>query len=183
MEKRNEKLSDIGRIAITGPESTGKSILSEILAQYYDTVWVPEYAREYLAGIGREYCFEDIVRIAQGQLLREESSIADANKILFCDTELIVTKIWSEFKFKKCDPWIINNIPEHKYDLYLLCDIDLPWEPDPLREHPEQRQQLFDLYQSELEMQKFPYGIVKGNGIKRFNCALELINKHFSVKF
>ena len=168
----------IRRIAITGPESTGKSMLAAQLAAHYHTVWVPEYAREYLALLGKPYEEEDIVLIAQGQLLSEESQLKNAGHFLFCDTELLVTKIWSEVKYKRCDPWILNTVATHRYDLYLLCDIDLPWQYDPLREHPHERQYLFDLYLNELNNRMFPFAVVRGTGPDRLANAIKIIESH-----
>jgi len=163
------------RIGITGPESTGKSVLAEQLAMHYRTSWVPEYSREYLEKIGRPYELEDILEIAKGQLQKEEEQSRSANRFLFCDTELIVTKIWSEVKYQHCDPWILKNIDIHRYPLYLLCDIDLPWEYDPLREHPERRSFLFDLYLKELSRRNFPFAVINGMGEDRLKNAIHII--------
>ncbi|MCK9422317.1 MAG: ATP-binding protein [Bacteroidales bacterium] len=166
----------IWRIAITGPESTGKSMLSEQLAAHYNTVWVPEFARAYLADLNRSYKEEDIVYIAQQQLLNEERHSTVANRFLFCDTEFIVTKIWSDVKYGHCDPWILRTIENHRYDLFLLCDIDLPWEYDPQREHPDKRKFLFDLYLHELIVRNFPFFVVRGLGPERLNQAVKKID-------
>ena len=168
------------RIAITGPESTGKSLLAEGLAAYYRTAWVPEYAREYLESLSHPYEEEDILRIARGQIHSEECQAVDAKGILFCDTELIVTKIWSEVKYGRCHPWIQEQIKEHRYDLYLLTAVDLPWEPDPLREHPEMREKLFSLYHRELTRLGFPFFVVSGVGEARLRNAVKSIEGYFS---
>lgn len=165
------------RIAITGPESTGKSWLAENLARAYHTTWVPEYARGYLEKLNRSYGYDDILTIARGQMASENSALASASKILFCDTECLVTKIWCDVKFGRCHPWIIQQIEQQPYDLYLLCDIDLPWQPDPLREHPHLRKYLFDLYATELNERKLPFGIVSGTGDARLDCAMEIIKR------
>ena len=169
----------IRKIAITGPESTGKSLLAEQLAGYYQTVWVPEYAREYLELLGKPYEEHDILLIAKGQVSLEESKSKDATRFLFCDTELLVTKIWSEVKYKRCAPWILDTLEKHHYDLYLLCDIDLPWQYDPLREHPDRRQYLFDLYHHELQNRRYPFAVVSVTGPARLNSAIEIID-HFA---
>ena len=165
----------IRKIAITGPESTGKSMLAEQLAAHYHTVWVPEYAREYLEKLGKPYEEKDILLIARGQLDHEAVLMKMATGYLFCDTELLVTKIWSEVKYNRCDPWILHAAENHRYDLYLLCDIDLPWQYDPLREHPDQRQFLFDLYFNELKNRQFPFAVVNGTGTDRLQNALKTI--------
>jgi NadR type nicotinamide-nucleotide adenylyltransferase len=169
------------KIAITGPESTGKSMLAEQLAASFQTVWVPEYAREYLELLGRPYEEKDILSIAQGQLLAEGSKLRQAGGFLFCDTEFLVTRIWSEVKFNRCDPWILMTLESHRYDLYLLCDIDLPWEYDPLREHPDQRQYLFDLYYNELKAGNFPFKVVHGTGPDRLKNAVRIIDDYFAL--
>jgi NadR type nicotinamide-nucleotide adenylyltransferase len=165
------------RIAITGPESTGKSLLAEKLATHYHTLWVPEYAREYIDHLGRPYTREDILQIAKGQIRNENLLAGRAKGLLFCDTELIVTKIWSEVKYGTCDPWILEKIPENKYGLFLLCNIDLPWEFDPQREHPEMREKLFELYRDELDRWGFPYFVVSGTGKERILNALSFIER------
>ncbi len=165
----------IRRIAITGPESTGKSILAAQLARHFQTVWVPEYAREYLEKLDRPYQEQDIAAIARGQLASETALLKMASGYLFCDTDLLVTKIWSDVKYGHCDPWIIGSVESHRYDLHLLCDIDLPWQFDPLREHPDKRQFLADLYYNELTVRKFPFAVVRGLGDDRLACALKII--------
>lgn len=174
MEKKTDSL--IRRIAITGPESTGKSALAEWLAGRYGTAWVPEYAREYLDRIHRPYGEADILAIARGQVAAEEALAPRARTYLFCDTEAIVTKIWSEVKYGRCHPWITDRIATRPYDLYLLCDIDLPWEYDPLREHPDRRSYLFDLYHKELKERNLPFAVVSGSGETRFVNAATIID-------
>jgi NadR type nicotinamide-nucleotide adenylyltransferase len=173
MENKTDEM--IRRIAVTGPESTGKSILAEQLASHFHTAWVPEYAREYLENLGWPYEEKDILLIAKGQLAREAVQMKSADKYLFCDTELLVTKIWSEVKYNRCDPWILEAIETHHYDLFLLCDIDLPWQYDPLREHPHKRQYLYDLYYNELNNRRFPFSVVRGIGSERLHGALKTI--------
>jgi NadR type nicotinamide-nucleotide adenylyltransferase len=166
-------------VSVTGPESTGKSSLAEALAGHYNTVWVREYAREYLAGLDRPYGFEDIARIARGQLKLEKKAVNHARRFLFCDTDLLVCKIWGDFKYGNSDPWVEKMTGEHKYDLYLLCNIDLPWADDPLREHPHRRQDLMDLYIYELNRLGVSYEIVSGTGKARLDHAISLIEKTF----
>ena len=165
------------KIAITGPESTGKSWLAKKLADHYHTVWVPEYAREYLEANGHEYDFDDVVFIAKGQKEREESLANVATNLLFCDTEPLVTKIWSEVVFNKCDPWIESEITNNPYDLYLLCYPDIEWEPDVLRENPNNRLEIFELYVKEMEAYNLPYAVIRGQGKKRFKCALNAVSR------
>lgn len=169
----------VKRIAVTGPESTGKSQLAKQLAEHYNTVWVPEYARDYLQKTGGKYTKEDIVKIAQGQLKLEEKMAKKANGYLFCDTDLFVTKIWSEYKYGDCDHWILEKILMHRYDLHLLMDVDLEWETDPLRENPDDRQKLFDIYMEELAQYKYPFFIINGTGMDRVEAAIQVISNFF----
>ena len=150
-------------------------MLAEALAKHFRTVWVPEYAREYIDHLHRPYVREDILEIAKGQLRNEKRLEKQAKEYLFCDTELIVTKIWSEFKYGTCEPWILEQIEKHRYDVYLLCYIDLPWESDPQREHPHLREELFNLYLQEMLQRDLPFGIVDGSGEKRLDNALKII--------
>jgi len=166
----------IKRIAITGPESTGKTELAKSLAAHYNTVWVPEYARNYIEELKRPYTAEDILQIAKGQLNNEKTLISKANNVLFCDTELIVTKIWCEHKYKFCHPWISENINNHPYDFYLLCNIDLAWKIDKLSEHPHLRKYFFELYKSELASRNFPYAIINGNGKGRLHSGISAVD-------
>jgi len=170
-------MNKIFKIAITGPESTGKSQLAAELAAHYKTVFVPEFARNYINRLDRPYNREDILNIAKGQIREESEKIKAANNMLFCDTELIVTKIWSEVKYGTCDSWILQKIHENKYPLFLLCNIDLPWEADPQREHPHMRGKLFELYLNELNQYGFPYHVVSGMGRERLLNAIEFVEQ------
>lgn len=161
------------RIAITGPESTGKSELARRLAEHFNEPWVPEYSREYLSQLKTEYSFNDILAIARGQYERELSLLPQAKQFLFCDTDFLVTHIWSKVRFGKTHPWIEGMILQHPYDFTLLCYPDIPWESDPLRENPNDRELLYSLYLEELEKRNIRYGIVKGVGDERVVRAIE----------
>lgn len=165
----------VKRIAITGPESTGKSWLAKELAEHFREPCVPEYARKYLNVNGNEYDFNDILTIAQGQFLNEEKLAKQAARFLFCDTDFLVTRIWCLFKYGKSHPWIDFMAENHLYQHYLLCNIDLPWEPDALREHPGQRQELFRMYENELTTRNLPFSIISGDGENRSEAALKAI--------
>lgn len=166
------------RIVVTGPESTGKSWLAENLARHYNTIWVPEFAREYIAKLDRPYTQSDILEIARIQLEKEKKLQRKATAYLFADTSMIVTKIWNLFVFGNCPAWIDEQIDKHRYDLYLLCYIDTAWEYDPQREHPNARQELYDLYEQELQQRGLPYVVIKGLGKKRLNNAIKAIEQH-----
>ena len=129
-----ETSNSITKIAIVGPESTGKSTLSHQLARYYNTVWVPEYAREYCEKLSQPCTWDDEINMFKGQLELENSLIQKANKLLICDTTFITVKVWSDYMFGKSPQEVLDEIPRHPYNLYLLMDIDLPWQEDPLRD-------------------------------------------------
>lgn len=168
------------KIAITGPESTGKSWLAEQLAKSFNTVWVSEFAREYLSKMNTNYTIDDVIAIAKGQLVSEKQSYEKANEFLFCDTEMLVCAIWTDFVFGHIPEFIKEAFENQYYDLYLLCDIDLPWEPDPLREHPDNREQIFEKYKQALTVARLPYVIISGFGENRLNCAINAIHHQFS---
>lgn len=168
---------DIKKVAVIGPESTGKSELSEYLAGIFNTVWVDEYARTYLDNLGRPYSADDLVHIAQGQISREDSLLTKANKVLICDTDLHVIKIWSMFKYGYCDPQIVEWMATRRYDLYLLTYVDLPWVPDPYREHPDQREVLYQLYLEEMKKQSVPFEQIRGEREARRTKAVRSVER------
>ncbi|MBQ4548135.1 MAG: ATP-binding protein [Bacteroidales bacterium] len=169
------------KIAITGPESTGKSTLAEKLAHHYKTDFIPEYSRTYLENFAGQYTEDDVVEIAKGQynlILEEEKK---SSKILIADTEIVVCKIWVEYVFKHSNKVIDEILKQQNFDLYLLCDIDLPWVYDPLRENPniEERKELFEIYKNTLEQMKVPFEIVSGDDKVRVNNAIKIIEKYY----
>ena len=178
----------IKKIVVIGPESTGKSSLSKVLAEHYKTIWVKEFAREYLERNGKDYVFEDLYKIALGQLEEIENAVVkvgiqqeeNTQNLLLIDTDLHVIKIWSEFVFNKCDNRILTEITKQQYDLYLLCDVDLPWVNDNLREYPDLkvRQKLFHYYKEEMTAQKTPWKIISGNYDERTAAAIKFIDQH-----
>jgi NadR type nicotinamide-nucleotide adenylyltransferase len=167
---------EIKKVAIIGPECTGKSELSAFLSAEFNTVWVKEYARHYIDHLQRPYDLSDLPKIAKGQLAQEDALLAEANKVLICDTDLYVIKVWSNFRFGFCDPAILKLIAARKYDLYLLTYPDIPWESDPQREHPHQRQLLYDLYLHEMQNQPVPFVEIKGSREQRKKLATDSIN-------
>ena len=163
------------RIAITGPESTGKSSLCEALANHYNTIWVPEYAREYCEKLGRDYVEDDIAIIAKKQLEIEEEYASRANGFLFIDTDLNVPLIWGLHKYSRNDVWLEQVYRSHIYPLVLLTDIDLPWEFDPLREYPDQRNFFFTWFVKLLKQQNANYHVIGGEGDNRLFNAVRVI--------
>lgn len=176
MAKENSRII---RIALIGPESTAKSTLSESLAEHYKTVWVREYARNYLARLNRKYTVDDIQAIAKEQLRQEQELITQANRFIFVDTELILAKVWCEDLFNICPDWISENIIKNKYDLYLLTFPDIPWEEDPLRENPHRRDILFDWYEKELKKINANYIIIRGVDKYRLENCITAIEETF----
>lgn len=188
---------DLIRIVVIGPESTGKSSLCGALAAHFDTVWCPEYAREYLTQHGKDYTFEQLDEIAHGQLGLEDrfSELAISQwsekpepitpkPMLFVDTDMYVMKVWCEFVFGKCHTWIHEEIKKRKYDLYLLCNTDLPWQKDHLREYPdlETRETLLGIYRNILKHQSVPWEEVSGSGQDRIDAAIHAVEKHVLSK-
>ncbi|MEM9896281.1 MAG: ATP-binding protein [Bacteroidota bacterium] len=171
--------ASLRRIAIIGPESTGKSELCQQLAAHYQCEWVPEFARFYLDRLDREYEMPDLKAMAEGQLTWEDDKAEYSQHYLFCDTNMIVFKIWSDHKYGKTDPWIEQELSKRKYDFYLLNNIDIPWRPDPQREHPTLRKHFFGIYKDYLEQNKLPYGIVSGIEGDRKKSALDAIQSYF----
>lgn len=172
-------MSTIKKIVILGGESTGKSTLSEQLAAHYHTEWVPEYARTYLQELGRPYAESDLVEIAIGQLALEEMMAEMAKGYLFCDTDLHVLKIWSEHAYGRCHGWILDRIADRNYHAYVITAPDFPWEPDPLREHPEPhwREYFFKQYISEIAATNLPMCIVTGNKEERLQRAIAFVDR------
>ena len=178
----------IKKVVIIGPESTGKSTLCELLAQHYSMQWCPEFARDYLVTNGTHYDFDDLLTIAKGQLAVEDEYSALVNSqwsmvneriwvnphallttqkppFLFIDTDMYVMKVWCEYVFGKCHQFILDEIVNRKYDLYLLCNTDLPWVKDDLREYPDEatRKELFTIYKDILINQHVPWVEISGS--------------------
>jgi len=161
------------RIAIIGPESTGKTDLAIALAKHYNGALVPEYAREYLHQLDRPYNQDDLLQIAKGQVAAVEKITAD---LLIADTDLHVIKVWSEYKYGNCDPWIIQQLDKQAFDLYILTYYDIPYEADPLRENPKERAYFFEIYKKLLIDSSIPFLIVKGSREERFKLAMNRID-------
>jgi len=170
------------KVVITGPESTGKSTLAKQLAVHFNALLVKEFARSYLTNLGRAYTQSDLTKIAKEQIALEEIATNSNPDLIICDTSLEVIKIWSEFKYGNCNSFIIAELSNNLPDLYLLMTPDLPWQPDPLRENPNDRDEIFELYKKELKMLGIPFYEIWGNGDKRFKIAKEVIEEKFNPK-
>ena len=181
-EKLRQEPSDLTKIVLYGPESTGKTTLAKQLSEHYNTVWVPEYAREYLQkkwDETREICtINDLIPIAKGQITMENKLAKKAHEILICDTNLLVTKVYSEAYFDGyCDPRLAQHALENTYDLYLLTNIDIPWIKDDLRDKPNEREHMFGLFKSSLEKYNRTFSILQGNQQERLHRAITEIEK------
>ncbi len=165
----------IKKVVLTGPESTGKTTLARTLAEYFNTAWVEEYGRDYFIKKGGKLVPEDLLLIAKGQVALEDKKINEANKLLLCDTDLIVTGIWSEIYFESCPEELMRLSYTREYAIHLLMDIDIPWEDDGTREFPHLRQWHFNRIKEELDQRKLPYVIISGNFDERFLRAKKVV--------
>ncbi|WP_372768025.1 AAA family ATPase [Lutibacter sp.] len=181
-EKLKQTNINIVKVVLFGPESSGKTTLSKLLARHYNTVWVPEYARDYLQNKWnneRKTCENsDMIPIAEGQMKLENELAQKADKILICDTDLLETKVYSEaFYGGFVHPDLQNAALQNTYDLYLLTYIDAPWKKDDLRDRPEQRKEMFDAFENALKKHHRPYILLKGEKKERLEIAIREIDK------
>lgn len=165
------------KVVIIGPECTGKTDLSQYLASHFKTEWVPEYARAFLNKLIRPYDKTDLAKIAHGQIRMEDEWMQNANRVLICDTNLIVLKVWSEQKYGECDPEILRVMATRHYDLLLLTNIDIPWQEDPQREHPDKREHFWNIYKREAIESKIPTIEISGLKEERRKIAVQAIEK------
>lgn len=186
----------VKKIAAIGPESTGKSTLSQQLAAHFNTMWCPEYAREYLHQHGVKYGYDDLRKITEGQLAIEDYctealqasghtlqptlQATHAAPLLFMDTNLYVIKVWYEYVFGRCEYVVLEEIASRSYDLYLLCNIDLPWAPDEMREYPDEqpRIELYTIYKDLLINQTTPWVEISGSYEQRLAKAVEAVHRY-----
>lgn len=169
------------KIAIVGPESTGKTSLTKQLADYFETLLVPEFAREYCKDLNRSYTLEDEVNIFHGQIASEKSIIKSAQKdFVFCDTMVLTVKIWCDHLFGSTPKEVLKGIAEQSYDLYLLMDIDLPWQEDDLRDFPTLREHFMEIWHQELKTLSANYKVISGTGDQRFHNAKGIVKEFLS---
>ncbi|HEY9124361.1 MAG TPA: ATP-binding protein [Bacteroidales bacterium] len=167
----------IKKISLIGPECTAKTTLASELARHFGTMWIPEYAREYIENLDHKYTFQDVEHIAQKQLSQINSTYPQANNWIFFDTDLIITKVWFEVVFNNCPEWINEEIKKKHFALHLLCKPDIPWVADKVRENGgKNREILYFRYLDILQNYKLPYGIVEGEEKMRFSNAIVLLN-------
>jgi len=188
MEKKlRQQEANIIKVVLFGPESTGKTTLSRQLAIHYNTVWVPEYAREYLQkkwNNERKTCeTSDLIPIAIGQMKFENKLAKKADRILICDTDLLETKVYSETYYKGVVDDDLNHYAlKNQYDLYFLTNIDTPWEIDDLRDKPNERSEMFDAFETALNIYDRLYIILSGDKKTRLNTAIKAIDKLLSER-
>ncbi len=181
-EKFKQEPSNLVKVVLFGPESTGKTTLSQQLAKYYNTVWVPEYAREYLQNKWnneRKTCEpSDLLPIAEGQIKLENALAKKASNILICDTDLLETKVYSEaYYLGHCDTTLEKYALENTYEMYFLTYVDIPWEADDLRDKPNEREKMFLYFKETLEKYDRKFVILKGNKKERLNKAISYIDQ------
>lgn len=165
------------RIAITGPESTGKTTLTKQLAEFYGGQYISEFAREYVEKLPHHYTFDDVEAIANIQVEQYQATKSSPEQLFFFDTWLIITKVWFHWVFERTPEWLDNQIRDCPIDFFLLCRPDLPWEADPVRENGgENRLKLFELYRAELECYGFRYVEIGGIGDDRLQSAISAMN-------
>jgi NadR type nicotinamide-nucleotide adenylyltransferase len=183
-------MQEVKKIIAIGPESTGKSTLCSKLAAHYNTVWCPEYAREYLLKNGTNYTFDDLLTIAKGQVVLQEEYEKIATQrwrttgsktlapLLFADTDMHVMKVWCAYVFGKVHPFILEKIAESSADMYLLCNVDQPWVKDELREYPDlkSRKELYEIYKEILLNQHVPWVDISGDYNQRLSIAVTATN-------
>jgi len=184
MEKTDKQTQgNIIKIVLTGPESTGKSTLAKQLADHYNTVWVEEYLRDFAEkkySEGKELVYSDNLLIAQGQIDLENEGIKRANKFIFCDTDILQTVIYSFEYYNKVQPELENLLQNSNTDLYLLLNLDVSWQDDPLRDKPNERDEIFNLIESNLIKYNKKYTIIKGEGNIKLNNAISIINSLYN---
>ena len=150
------------KIAIIGPECSGKSTLTQELANHFSEPFLPEYGRIYLEIFGPSYQYEDLEKISKKMVELEAKQIKNASNYLFCDTDLIMMKVWYEYKYDKVGDYLQQALKDNPYDFYLICRPDIPWKADPLRENPHIREELFESYLSEVKKLGKPFLIIDG---------------------
>ena len=169
-------------VVITGAESTGKSTLTEELANYFKVPFIPEIAREYIETLNRKYTYYDVESIAFQQVELFNRMKMNNIPVLFLDTWLIITKVWFEIVYTKKPEWLTKTISGIKIDLFLVCDTDLPWVADPVRENGgEKRLKLQKMYIRNITDYGFQYRIVNGKGEKRFESALSFVKEIMNI--
>ena len=164
------------RVVLTGSESTGKTTLTADLARHYDAVWVPEYVRSYAAWKGSPLDAGDVEPIALAQMAVQDAALLRARGLLLLDTDLLSTAVYARHYYGWCPDWVTQAVLARRADLYLLCDIDIPWAADPQRDRPHEREQLQGLFDAALRSRHFPVIRIRGSRQERFHAARTAID-------
>jgi NadR type nicotinamide-nucleotide adenylyltransferase len=179
LNKRNFKT---GKVVITGPESTGKTVLAMQLSDVFGGKYIPEYARNYVSSLKAPYKYQDVINIALEQIRQMDEVNNCKDRIVFFDTWLVITKIWLREVYGTFPEWIDEKLAAVPIDLYLLCAPDIPWEADPVRENGgERRIYLFNEYEKEIKRSGMPFKVITGTGRERFELAERYINEYFKL--
>ena len=172
----------IKKIAIVGPESTGKTTMTKLLAKHYQVPWVPEYARYYCEALTEPCTLQDEINMFHGQLALERAVLDNVERdFVICDTTFLTVKIWSEAFFGDTPKIVVDALKDNPYDFYVLLDIDLPWEDDPLRDFPSHREHFMSVWHKELSVLQANYKVVGGLGEDRLNNAIAAIDQFLST--
>jgi NadR type nicotinamide-nucleotide adenylyltransferase len=181
----------VKKVVIFGPESTGKTTLAKQLATHFHTLWCPEFTRAYLTmknqleGRHAQHIvstYEDIEPMAIGQIALEDSFEYQAQDLLFYDTNLLTNLIYSNYYFQKHPVWLLKAVVTRRYNLYLLLDVDVVWEADPLRDRPFNRSEMYSLFKNTLEHHQQNFAEIRGLGENRFQNALQAVYDFFKLK-
>jgi len=168
------------RIVLTGPESTAKSTLTSHLAKEFNLPSAKEYARIHLENNGPHYDYPSLLELSRSHKAFQQANVPETAPSGFFDTDLINYKIWCEVVYGKCHPEIIQAMVSEAHHVYLLCYPDIQWEPDPLREHPNDRLMLFERHLTEIKRLGRPYSIIRGCGEERNRAAKDAASKWLS---
>lgn len=178
--------SNIIKIVLYGPESTGKTTLAKALAAHFNTIWIPEFARDYLQekwDKRRELCtIDDLLPIAKGQIRLENEGLKRANQWMFCDTNVLTTAVYSQIYYNTCDDALLEAAKKNQYDLYLLTAIDVPWEKDDLRDKPNEREMLLEQFKNALDTYQLPYILISGEKEARLKTAIRILSAYQKSK-
>ena len=169
------------RVVVTGSECTGKTTLAGDLARQFGTVCVAEYAREYLdrkvATTGLPLDERDVEPIARGQIVAEDRGAATAKRLLVLDTDLVSTTVYARHYYGACPAWIDQAARDRRGDLYLLCDIDVPWVADSVRDRPHHREHIHALFVEALNTLGAPYVLIRGSWAARLTTAVAAVSE------
>lgn len=165
------------RIVLTGSESTGKTTLAADLSRHYEALWLPEYVRGYLEWKGQPLDASDVEPIARGQIAAQDQALEEAGRLLLLDTDLLSTVVYAEHYYGSCPEWIRAAAVVRRADVYLLCDIDVPWTNDPQRDRPQARCAMQALFREALETRGFPFVEICGGWRERFLAARAIVEQ------